>query len=230
MFGDESNTNEVVSMMEREEAKRLAPIRAVEAYWQGLCGATEVPLRSQVDPRGMEAALENAFLIEKIAPSMAKFRVAGSHLSDLMGMQVAGMPVSTFITPEERESFGKAVERLFAEPAIARLELQAEAGFGKPSVTGHMLLMPLRSDFGDITRGLGVLVTQGRIGRTPRRFRVMRTEIRSAFDGVPRTTVLASRAPKAPDPTDALRQGFAESAKPFDPEARSHLRLVVSND
>jgi hypothetical protein len=67
MFGKGGNGQGIVSMTEREKARREAPLRQVETYWRGLCDGSSVPLRSQVDPRGMESALENAFLLERIA-------------------------------------------------------------------------------------------------------------------------------------------------------------------
>jgi hypothetical protein len=208
-------------------------------------------MRSQVDPRGIEDSLENAFLLERIAPSMAKIRVAGSHLSDLMGMQIAGMPLSSLIAPADRDRFGQAVTRLFADPAIIRLELRAEGGFGKPDLEGHMILMPLRSDFGDLTRALGAIVTNGRIGRTPRRFSVTSIEITPAL----KPGVVARRpAPISDEPApevkplrslrDMIKSNSVES-KPLKPvpstgkavptetkrtQTRGHLRLIVSND
>ena len=229
MLGGSGNGRDVVSMTEREKEKRLAALRLVEAYWHGLCGPDQVPLRSEIDPRGMEDALENAFLLERIAPSMAKFRVAGSHLTELMGMQVAGMPISTMIAPSDRERFGEAVERLFGDPAIVHLDLVGEGGFGRPLMTAHAVLMPLRSDFGDITRGLGALVTHGAIGRAPRRFRVEGfkvTRVINASSTLPAKLPETLQVPARPDRT----QGFAEPPAEFTPKGRGHLRLVVSND
>ncbi len=248
MLGNGGKGRDVVSMTEREKAKRLAPIRAVESYWLGLCGEDQVPLRSQVDPRGMESALENAFLMEKIAPSMGKVRVAGTHLSDLMGMQIAGMPLSTLIAPADREKFGQVIEQLFAQPAVIRIELRGEGGFGKPDIEGHMIILPLRSDFGDISRALGALVTQGRIGRTPRRFNITHIDVKPALGAKtcePRPIAPADQGDKAPLPALGLttpkpKPEFAETRTayqgkleaPSKPEAphRGHLRLVVSND
>ncbi|MBS0122557.1 PAS domain-containing protein [Thetidibacter halocola] len=235
MFGNGGNDQDIVSMTDRDKARRLAPLRTVEAYWHGLCDGTQVPLRSDVDPRGMENALEFAFLIERIAPSLAKIRVAGSHLSDLLGMQVAGMPLSSFIAPEDRDRFGAAVARLFADPAVVRITLEAEGGFGKPAMTGHIILMPLRSDFGEVSRGLGAMVTDGRIGRTPRRFRVTAIDVESAPSAgvvAPATTGDAP-APRAPRPAPAVTlppAAPARSTAAAPQRQRGHLRLVVSND
>ncbi|MFW2544511.1 PAS domain-containing protein [Primorskyibacter sp. 2E107] len=248
MFGNGGNDRDVVSMTDREKAKRMGPVRAVEAYWMGLCGEDQIPLRSQIDPRGMETALENAFLMERIAPTMGKIRVAGTHLSDLMGMQIAGMPLSTMIAPSDREQFGLAIEALFAEPSIVRVELRAEGGFGKPDMEAHMIILPLRSDFGDVSRALGALITQGRIGRTPRRFNIVSIDVTPALKianpGKPAPMTPAEQGAPAPLPRMSapkpvsVGSGFSErrAVVKTDAEARppvvqrGHLRLVVSND
>jgi hypothetical protein len=241
MWSKGGNGRNVVSMTEREESQRRAPLRMVEAYWHGLCRDRQVPLRSEVDPRGIEPALEYAFLIEKIAPGMAKFRVAGAHLSDLMGMQVAGMPLSSIIAPADRSRFGSAVMRMFSDPAILRLQLRGETSFGKPALQAELLLMPLESDMGDISRGLGALVTKGRIGRAPRRFEITRIEIEPALQpGVltsdaAKTGALAGIDALSADALQADPQrGFAEAREAFAPQQNErpapYLKLVISND
>lgn len=236
MLGKGGNGRDVVSMTEREKMRRLAPLRQVEAYWHGLCAKDAVPLRSQIDPRGMEDALENAFLMERIAPTMAKVRVAGTHLNDLMGMQIAGMPLSSLIAPPERERFGEAVSHLFADPAIVRIDLRAEGGFGKPDLEANMVLLPLRSDFGDQSRALGALVSHGRIGRTPRRFVIRNIEVVQALGG----KTIVGREPIDVDKKTPARV-FREDQARFTPRddtavaepvkaSHGHLRLVISND
>lgn len=242
MLGNGGNDRDVSFMNGRQKERGRAALRVVEAYWHGLSQHGEVPLRSEVDPRGMERALENAFLLERIAPSMAKIRVAGSHLSDLMGMQISGMPLSSLIAPADREAFGKAVARLFADPAIVRITLTAESGFGKPDMTAEMLLMPLRSDFGEVSRALGVLVTDGRIGRTPRRFTLASVDVAPAITAIPSddTTPVALQDPQEPVGKSRLgglmnrrrsdENPALDAAKQPPRPVRRHLRLVVSND
>ncbi len=257
MLGNGGNGRDIVQMSERDKNRRLAPLRNVESYWLGLCQDNQVPLRSQIDPRGMENALEYAFLMERIAPSMAKIRVAGSHLSDLMGMQIAGMPLSSLIAPSDRDRFGQAVTKLFGDPAIIKIDLKAEGGFGKPDLEGHMLLLPLRSDFGDMSRALGVFVSNGKIGRTPRRFTITNVAVKQAVS----SGIIDRRPVKVTEPEPTPERAFREPATPFrgmmskkatedaaksqgvpkvgkaiqgksSPPTikRGHLRLVVSND
>ncbi|MCA0941068.1 PAS domain-containing protein [Salipiger pacificus] len=234
-------------MTEREQERRLAPLRQIEAYWRGLLGDDgQVPLRSQIDPRSIEEALEYAFLGERIAPMLAKVRVAGTHLNELMGLDMGGMPLSTLIAPEDREQLGAAVSKLFSDGLVIRLHLVAEEGFGKGRLTGDMLLLPLRSDLGDLSRMIGALVTHGRIGRTPRRFRIESISMHAPAQGEAiRSPVLSDDPNPAPrpvykpalKPADPLR-GLSEGATPFrgapTKEAKGkrppYLRLVISND
>jgi len=145
-------------------------LKQIEAYWHGLRNGRDVPMRSEVDPRGIDYALEYAFVLERIAPGLARFRIAGMHLNDLMGMEVRGMPFTSFFTPEARRTVSQVLENMFDGPETAQIALRAERGIGKPPLEGKVLLLPLRSDLGDISRVLGCMITAGPIGRTPRRF------------------------------------------------------------
>lgn len=228
MVGKNNGGHGIVSIEDHEKQRRLAPLRQVEAYWRGLCAEGQIPARTQVDPRGMQDALEHAFLIERIAPGMAKLRVSGSHVSDLMGMEMAGMPLSSMILPGERERFSTGVAALFEEPSVVLMALQAERGLGKPELSADLLLLPLRSDFRDVTRGLGVMVSHGRVGRTPRRFAVSDVSVRPVAEV---TDQYGAAPTRTTGPEKPPLKGMAEAAKPFQPApGRGHLRLIVSND
>lgn len=146
------------------------------AYWQRMRRGPDVPRRSDIDPRGIEPLLSNAFIAERIAPGLARMRIAGSHLTDLMGMEVRGMPVSAFITPAHRDALSHHLVQLFDQPAMLRLSLASQEG---PALTGEMLILPLRSDLGDISRALGCLVTEGNVGRGPRRLDITDARVTS---------------------------------------------------
>ena len=170
---DASDGQTVVSMARFMSAARFNAVQEVEAYWEAIRAGRLVPRRSDIDPRGIERALEFAFILERVAPGIARLRIAGSHLSDLMGMEVRGMPLSAFMAPQARNALGEILEEVFDSPAKALVELHAERGIGKPAIEARLLLLPMKSDLGDITRVLGCLATSGEIGRAPRRFEIM---------------------------------------------------------
>lgn len=156
----------------------------LRAYWEGLRKGRLVPSRAEVDPRGIERALEYAFIIERVAPGMGRFRLAGMHLNDLMGMEVRGMPMTAMFSPAARTRIAEVTEAMFADPSVVELVLRAESGIGKPPLMARLLLLPLTSDLGDVNRALGCLVAEGGdIGRTPRRFELVSAEVQPIAAG-----------------------------------------------
>ncbi|MCB2111761.1 MAG: PAS domain-containing protein, partial [Rhodobacteraceae bacterium] len=90
MFQDDFGRDTVVPFAQTRSCMRFHSISVVRAYWEALRAGREVPYRSEIDPRGIESALEHTFVLERIAPRIARFRLAGVHLCDLMGMEVRG--------------------------------------------------------------------------------------------------------------------------------------------
>ena len=181
----------------------------LRAYWEGLRKGRAVPPRSEVNPRGIERALEFSFILERVAPGMGRFRLAGMHLNDLMGMEVRGMPLSALFAPAGRKRIAEITEAVFSDPAIAEVELCAETSIGKPEMMARLLILPLTSDFGDVSRALGCFVAEGEIGRTPRRFEVT---------GV-RMSAIASQAPPLamdPAPLNPDARGLYESQTAYE--------------
>lgn len=230
----------VVDIAERKAQAAFAPLGQIEGYWNALRGTRPMPLRSEVDPRGLKGALEYCFVLERIAPGLARMRVAGSHMGDLMGMEVRGMPISSFLMPNARQEFGEMLEEVFETPATATVHLRAETSFGRPPMAGRMVLMPVRSDLGDTSRILGGFVTDGTLGRVPRRFSVDKIDLN-------RIVARNMPAPITPHnlPADAFRtaeqkpvskpventpttRGFEEGVELFEPAVRGvpYLRVV----
>ncbi len=213
-----SSCGKIVAMDRFDSGRSLSPIRQAEAYWTALLTGDSVPMRSQIDPRGLENILEYTFVLERIAPGLARFRLAGSHLNKLAGMEVRGMPLTSFFDPAARDQIKAVSEQVFAEPAIANLHLESSGRLGRVQLQARMLLLPLKSDLGDVSRILGVMVSDGAIGATPRRFTITETNLRPVTD---------VRVPQ--NQPQQVEVGFAEEQDKFD-RPGSHLRLVVSRD
>jgi hypothetical protein len=218
----------VVAIGQARSDMRFPVIAEMQAYWEALRAGRLVPLRSEVDPRGIEQALENAFILERIAPQVARFRLAGTHLNDLMGMEVRGMPLTAFFTPAGRAEMAEHIEAVFQGPQIGDFTLTGEAGMGKPPIMARLVVLPLRSDLGDLTRALGCLVSDGQIGRAPRRFELTSVRMGAIEAGKP-----ASRGSVVvPSALSVAVSGLAEAPVPYrtEPGQRTHLRLVKSDE
>ncbi|MDF1727997.1 MAG: PAS domain-containing protein, partial [Sulfitobacter sp.] len=195
------------------------------AYWEALRGTRPMPKRSEIDPRGIELALEYAFILERIAPGVARLRIAGSHLNELMGMEVRGMPLTAMFEAAGRKILGNILEEVTQMPATAELRLASKGGMGRPALRARMVLLPLRSDLGDASRVLGCLKARGDLGAAPRRFDITSSRVTPIC---PPAVTTAERQPE---------MGLAEGAAPFTgrPENGAstkapYLRLVTSDD
>ena len=103
---------------------RFAMLAEVRAYWEGLRHGSDLPRpRRDLTRAGLPGALENTFLLERIAPGIARFRLAGMQLHDLMGMDVRGMPLSSLIEPAGRSRLAESLESVFAGPSTLEIWL-----------------------------------------------------------------------------------------------------------
>lgn len=208
-----NRSDNIVSMTSFSAKTHFPMIAQVEGYWQALRDGDDIPRRAQLDPRGIEGALEHAFIMERIAPGVARIRLAGRHLNDLMGMEVRGMPLTAFFKPEARAEISLKLEEMFQSPAVVTMSLKGDRGIGKPALDGRLILLPLKSDLGDVSRALGCLVTNNDIGRAPRRFTAFDTRVEPLVGVECRPLgpgATPSMAPRSPAPTVT---GMAESAQ-----------------
>lgn len=158
-----------------DAAQQVAQIEQVRGYWEGLRRPGRLPARVEIDPRGIEAALSGAFLIERLAPGIARLRVAGQALAELMAMEPRGMPLSALFGPSERLRLGVVLENLFQRGEIQLLTLCGEGGFLSPDLTARMILLPLAEDRTEgrgLPMALGCLAHCGATGHRPRRLRI----------------------------------------------------------
>ena len=215
--GSGSELGKIIAMDRFDSGRSLSPIRQAEAYWTALLTGEGVPMRSQIDPRGLENILEYTFILERIAPGLARFRLAGSHLNNLAGMEVRGMPLTAFFEPSAREDVKYILDQVLTGPAVAELGLLSKGKLGRTSLQARMILLPLKSDLGDVSRILGVMVSDGTIGSTPRRFIVSDRRVNTISD-----------LQQPPRPVQQQAEGFAEDQTTF--KGAPHLRLVSSRD
>lgn len=199
----------------RGETGDFHQLQAVRAYWEGMRQPGQLPRRDDINPRGMASALEQVFLVEQIAPNHGRLRLAGMTLSDVLGMDPRGMPVTALLEPVARATLSEALGGLFRGDHLLDIWLEAERGIGRPPLWARMLLLPLIGAEGEPDLALGCLSTKGQIGRPPRRFTI-------------------SRMLREPLPSSAAQGGaraFAEPPRSFHPPVgRPNLRLVSSRD
>ncbi|WP_281982085.1 PAS domain-containing protein [Thalassorhabdomicrobium marinisediminis] len=208
--------------------------RDLERYWASLPRLRGVPLRRDLDPAAMEGLLEDCFILERVAPGVARFRIAGRNLHRLLGVEPRGLPLTAAFLPEARAAMAQHLDAAFTTPGLVELSLEGPRAVAQPRLTGKILLLPLRDDHGQISRLLGLLVMSGRRGLGGRRFTISQTE-HARFEPIPGLHPVSTpeMGPKdgltGPSHQTIAHRRPARAADSNKAEDRPALRLVVSN-
>lgn len=229
--GDSFSTDKVLHLADYDAKSPARIASEMRDYWWSLRRGRAVPSRSDVDPAGLRTTLDYAFILERVAPGAARFRLAGRHLIDLMGMELRGMPLCAFFNPASRGHLSDVLEAVFKAPQIAELDLSSPAGYARPLIDGKMLILPLKSDLGDVTRALGCLATDGEIGTGPRRFDITADQASPVIEGAKVLTPSPSAAGFAEPPaawTPAPKRPVIREEET--PEERRARFRIISND
>ena len=237
---EQSESGNILPMVRTAVVTPMPALDKIERYWNVVRANRLVPSRCEIDPRGLEGVLGNAFILERITGGLARFRIAGSHISDLSGLELRQMPISALFMPTSREVLSDALTSTFEDPASIRMRIESKGGFGREALKGEMILMPLRSDLGQVDRVLGGIVMEGKIGRTPRRLEITSQSRQSlvgyAGPGHAKPELSAVTPPKASHapikPVQNERRRSAPVKKPAGRKDldRTHLRLVIDNE
>ena len=213
------NIENVISMTQHQSNAGYSPLAQVRAYWDALRNGRLMPNRTEIDPRGLQNALEYSFIVERIAPGVARVRVAGSHLGDLTGTEVRGMPLGSLLNSASRRQISDTLEEVFETPAEATLYLSTPKTLSKPALEARLLLLPLKSDLGDVSRILGAIVARGDLSSAPRRFDIDRIDLQPiltpAAAQTPAETPAHTSGQTPGQTASAPVAGFAETAARF---------------
>ena len=198
-----SMTAEVINLIERRATASDPVLNQVEAYWDGLRAGRAAPSRAEVSPRGLTDVLSRCFILERIAPGFARFRVFGRHVGDLMGGDLRNMPISALFFAEAREILEETLIQVFDTPAVARLAIESPPGIGRERLTCRMTLLPLRDDLGHMNRALGAISVSGKIGRAPRRLTITAKTVSPVPKGIAMRAPTAALRPRAPSQAES---------------------------
>lgn len=183
-----------------------ADTRALYKYWEALRAERATPYRAEVDPRDMGCDPRDLFILEDLGRGNVRFRLAGTGLCERFGMELRGMSVRSVMQLSARDQLSSLIDEVLHEPGIGYMRLVARKE-GRPETRWEMLLLPLRSDFGQTDRLLGSL-------RQISGFPVSENDqpLRFAIEEMSLSPVTAGRADAdAPVPV----AGFGEPVSPF---------------
>lgn len=194
-------------------------------YWTSLRRGAELPRRTAMDPKAMRHILGHSMILDQVRPGTVRVRLGGHVMTDLMGMDVRGLPVRAFFDVVDRTRVTDLIEQVFETPATLELDLISEGADG--IVTARMLILPLLDTAGRTTKAMAVIVTDKVVTDAPRRFAVTNGTL------VPLAAPITSDDPRRrltdhDLPVEVMATGMAEDPAPFEtkPSPVPWLRVV----
>lgn len=191
--------------------------QALHRYWDDLRAGRDAPTRSEIDPRRIAGALESMFILEALDGGQLRFRLAGTALCDLLGMEARGLLAEAAMAPGHESQILGLGRRVLAEPAIGVMRVRALDARGT-DWSGELLLLPLRSELGEMSRIIGCVAFDGAERRRerpqgPARLRCQGVRVMEIETSAETADPLGARRAPAETRTPAL--GFAEPVAPF---------------
>ncbi len=186
-------------------------LRTLRAHWDEICEGDLPPFRSDIEPRKIPEVLDTLFIFEQLGPKDTRVRIAGLKLCEMMGMEVRGQSPMSFFQDNSRGRFDSVLTEVLGQPKVAYLGLDTK---DKQDNESHveMILLPLRSDFGDISRVIGCVTVPDSGFTAPIRYHISSVNMDNPFRNRP-----------------ASDQGFAEPTPEFSMDGVPVLRTVEGN-
>ncbi len=186
-------------------------IKTLRSQWDKICDGVLPPFRSDISPRAMPDVLDTLFILEQINPEDTRIRIAGLKICEMMGMEVRGQSPMSFFDAEFRDQFETIVTDVLGQPNVTTLRLETVDKMGNIGVA-EMNLLPLRSDFGDISRIIGCITVPETGFIAPIRYKILDVKIEVPFREIAKRD-----------------QGFAEATSGFSMSGAPNLRTVEGN-
>jgi len=137
---------------------RHQTIKTLYAYWNEIRGTRRAPKRFEIEPARLAPILPDAFILERIDAATYRFRLAGTKLCELFGMEFRGRDFMDFWSESDSLAIGRALGRVADRGAVALLDLEARGPSGR-MVHFEALIAPLSQSNSVIDRFLGAMST-----------------------------------------------------------------------
>lgn len=132
-------------------------IQALFDYWNTIRAGRPAPLRSEIEPGAIRRVLPYVFILERQSGDAFSFRLAGTGLCSVYGMEFRGHNILSMWQDECHESLRDALHAVTRNASAAIVEYTATTNDHREA-TFEMILLPLAQDNGAITRVLGAAV------------------------------------------------------------------------
>ncbi len=126
-------------------------------YWNDLRGSRPAPKRSEIEPRDLKRILPHVFILERNDRWTYRFRLAGTGLCSVYGMEFRRHNMAALWQDESQQDILALLNDVTGSGTIGLVEYTAETPDDR-QLSLEMVLLPLAQDNGAITRVLGAIV------------------------------------------------------------------------
>lgn len=124
------------------------------AYWNDVRGDRIAPRRFDIEPSQLSAVLPDTFMLERIARSIYRFRLAGTRICDQFRSEFRGVDFMDGWAPEDAETLIRTLSMVSDQGGAAVITMEARAISGQRAEY-EVLILPLIHTEGTIDRFLG---------------------------------------------------------------------------
>lgn len=144
--------------VERTGSLRVSMQEAVSqslfSYWNALRGSRPAPKRFEIEPSRIANNLPDTFILERINHTNARFRLAGTRITDALGMELRGKNLFELFDAEDGRTLQNQMELITSQCAVGLFRMSADNGDGM-ATTFEVLILPLMHTRNSVERFLG---------------------------------------------------------------------------
>jgi hypothetical protein len=186
--------------------------QSLYSYWNALRGNRPAPKRLEIDPSRIAANLPDTFILERIDASTLRFRLAGTRITDALGIELRGKNLLDLFGYDDARTVQRQMDIVADNCAAGVFRISGSNADGQ-SATFEMLILPLTHTQDSVDRFLGSITAIGK----------------PSWLGITALTsrTLIDHAIIWPDATSAVSDRLADRQAPFLP-LRREARIVKS--
>ncbi len=128
--------------------------RSLFSYWNTLRGDRPAPKRFEIEPSRIANQLPDTFVLERLDDTSLSFRLAGTRITDALGMELRGRNLFDLFTVQDATTLQHQMEIVTKQCAVGLFRFAADNGDGL-SVSFEMLILPLTHIRDSVERYLG---------------------------------------------------------------------------
>ena len=125
-------------------------------YWNKLRGARRAPRRFEIEPARISRILPEAFILEQQDVDTYRFRIAGTRLCELFGVELRDHNFLELWEDEDRFPLKRRLAPVAEQGAVGLFEFEAYGSVREP-VNFEVLIVPLIQKDAVIDRFLGTM-------------------------------------------------------------------------